>query len=40
VIEKGLAPDDRVVVTGIFARSPGQKVEPQLQSAAPAAGAK
>ena len=40
VIEKGLAPDDRVVVAGILRAVPGQKVEPQLQGAAPAAGAK
>jgi RND family efflux transporter MFP subunit len=37
VIENGLAPDDRVVVAGILRAVPGQKVEPQLQSAAPAA---
>ena len=36
VIEKGLAPDDRVVVAGILRAVPGQKVDPQLQSAAPA----
>jgi RND family efflux transporter MFP subunit len=36
VIENGLAPDDRVVVSGIMRAVPGQKVEPQLQSVAPA----
>jgi RND family efflux transporter MFP subunit len=40
VIEKGLAPDDRVVIAGTLRAVPGQKVEPQLQSSAPAAGAK
>ena len=41
VIEKGLNKDDRVVVTGILRAVPGQKVDPQLQSAdatRPAAG--
>ncbi len=37
VIDKGLAPDDRVVVAGIVRAIPGQKVDPQLQSAPPAA---
>jgi hypothetical protein len=39
VIDSGLAPDDRVVVAGILRAIPGEKVEPQLESAAPAAGA-
>jgi RND family efflux transporter MFP subunit len=39
VIDSGLAPDDRVVVAGILRAIPGQKVEPQLESTAPAAGA-
>jgi RND family efflux transporter MFP subunit len=39
VIDKGLAPDNRVVVAGILRAIPGQKVDPQMQSAAPAAGA-
>jgi RND family efflux transporter MFP subunit len=39
VIETGLAPDDRVVVAGILRAIPGQKVDPQMQSAPPAAGA-
>jgi RND family efflux transporter MFP subunit len=34
VIEKGLQPDDRVVVTGILHAIPGQKVEPQMQASA------
>jgi RND family efflux transporter MFP subunit len=33
VIEKGLSKDDRVVVAGILRAIPGQKVDPQLQSA-------
>jgi len=32
VIEKGLNPDDRVVVSGILRAIPGQKVEPQTQA--------
>jgi RND family efflux transporter MFP subunit len=39
VIDKGLAGDDRVVVAGILRAVPGQRVDPQLQSAAPPAGA-
>jgi RND family efflux transporter MFP subunit len=39
VIDKGLAGDDRVVVAGILRAVPGQTVDPQLQSAAPPAGA-
>ena len=41
VIEKGLSKEDRVVVAGILRAVPGQKVDPQLQSAdatRPAAG--
>jgi RND family efflux transporter MFP subunit len=33
VIEKGLTPDDRVVVAGILRAIPGQKVDPQMQTA-------
>jgi len=38
VIDSGLKPDDRVVVSGLIRAIPGEKVEPQLQtaSAAPA----
>ena len=36
VIEKGLAPDDRVIVSGILRAVPGQKVDPQLQTVPPA----
>jgi RND family efflux transporter MFP subunit len=39
VIDQGLAGDDRVVVAGIMRAIPGQKVDPQMTSAAPAAGA-
>jgi RND family efflux transporter MFP subunit len=40
VIEKGLAEDDRVLVSGLLRAIPGEKVQPQTQSAAvaPAAG--
>jgi len=40
VIEKGLAADDRVVVGGLLRAIPGQKVDPQTQTAAnaPASG--
>jgi RND family efflux transporter MFP subunit len=31
VIEKGISPDDRVVVAGILRAIPGQKVDPQSQ---------
>jgi hypothetical protein len=31
VVESGLKPDERVVVTGIQDAVPGQKVDPQLQ---------
>src|SRR5947209_9802184 len=34
VIESGLKPDDRVVVAGILRATPGQKVDPQMQTAA------
>ena len=37
-IEKGLAPDDRVVVAGVLRAIPGQKVDPQMQAAPVAAG--
>jgi RND family efflux transporter MFP subunit len=39
VIDSGLKPDDRVVVSGLLRAIPGEKVDPQLQtaSAAPAA---
>jgi RND family efflux transporter MFP subunit len=36
VIEHGLGPDDRVLVTGILRAIPGQKVDPQMQTAAAA----
>ena len=39
VIDSGLAPDDRVVVAGIMRAIPGLKVDPQMQSVAPSAGA-
>jgi RND family efflux transporter MFP subunit len=34
VIETGLAPDDRVIVSGLLRAIPGQKVDPQVQTAA------
>jgi RND family efflux transporter MFP subunit len=34
VIEDGLTPDDRVVIAGILRATPGQKVDPQTQTAA------
>ena len=37
VIESGLKPDERVVVSGIQDAIPGQKVDPQLQAAKSAA---
>ena len=39
VIDSGLKPDDRVVVTGVIRAIPGEKVDPQLKpaDAAPAA---
>ena len=33
VIESGLKPDDRIVVSGILRAIPGQKVDPQLETA-------
>jgi len=33
VIESGLKPDDRIVVAGILRAIPGQKVDPQLETA-------
>ena len=41
VIESGLKPDDRIVVAGILRAIPGQKVDPQIETAAatPAPGA-
>ena len=35
VIEKGIAADDRVIVSGIQRAVPGQKVEPAQQAPAP-----
>ncbi len=35
VIDKGLGPDDRVIVNGMLRAVPGQKVEPQTASAPP-----
>ena len=32
VVESGLKPDERVVVSGILDAIPGQKVDPQLQT--------
>ena len=34
VIETGLKPDDRVVVSGTLRAIPGQKVDPKTQTAA------
>jgi RND family efflux transporter MFP subunit len=36
VIDKGLTPDDRVVIAGILRAIPGQKVDPQMQTASAA----
>ena len=33
VIESGLKPDDRVIIAGILRAIPGQKVDPQTQTA-------
>ena len=33
VVESGLKPDDRVVVAGLLRAVPGQKVDPQTESA-------
>jgi RND family efflux transporter MFP subunit len=38
VIEKGIAPDDRVVVNGILRAVPGQKVEPHMAASTPPSG--
>jgi RND family efflux transporter MFP subunit len=40
VIESGLKPDDRIVVAGIIRAIPGQKVDPQMQTAAAVPAAK
>src|SRR5262245_8122053 len=37
VIKSGLAPDDRIIVTGLMRARPGAKVTPQEQSASPQA---
>jgi len=37
VIEKGIKPDDRVIVSGLLRAVPGQKVDPQDASTAPGA---
>jgi RND family efflux transporter MFP subunit len=37
VVEKGLKPDDRVIVAGLMHAVPGQKVEPHTAASAPAA---
>jgi len=34
VVESGLKPDDRVIVSGLLRAIPGQKVDPQMQTAA------
>jgi hypothetical protein len=39
VIEKGLAETDRIVVNGMLRAIPGQKVDPQTQTAAAGAAA-
>jgi hypothetical protein len=33
VIEKGIDADDRIIVSGLLRAIPGQKVDPQTQSA-------
>jgi multidrug efflux pump subunit AcrA (membrane-fusion protein) len=33
VIEKGLSPGDRVIVSGLLRAIPGQKVDPQTETA-------
>ena len=40
VIESGVAADDKVIVAGLLRAIPGQKVDPQTQSAATSAPAK
>src|SRR5258705_6937456 len=37
VIESGIAADDKVIVAGLLRAIPGQKVDPQMQSAATSA---
>ena len=37
VIDKGIGPDDRVIISGLLRAVPGQKVEPQEATAAPSA---
>ena len=34
VVESGLKPDDRVIVSGLLRAIPGQKVDPKTQTAA------
>jgi hypothetical protein len=34
VVESGLKPEDRVIVSGLLRAIPGQKVDPQTQTAA------
>jgi len=38
VVEKGLAADDRVVVSGMLRAIPGEKVDAQMQAAADTSG--
>jgi multidrug efflux pump subunit AcrA (membrane-fusion protein) len=40
VIEKGISPTDRVIVSGLLRAIPGQKVDPQTAAAAGASGAR
>ena len=40
IVESGLNPDDRVVVSGILRAVPGQKVDPQTEQIPAAAGGK
>jgi len=40
VIESGLKAEDRVVVAGVLRAIPGQKVDPQMQTADAAGAAK
>ena len=37
VIDKGIKPDDRVIVAGLLRAVPGQKVEPQSAATPPGA---
>jgi hypothetical protein len=39
VVESGLKPDERIVVSGILDAVPGQKVDPQLKSSSKSAAA-